>query len=324
MDMPISPDRAIALRGILFALAGSAVLSVNDVSVKFLAGSYALHQVILTRSVIGIVVVILLVMLSGQGVGSLRTARWSEHLLRVGFVMISNVTYFLGLAALPLADAVAIAFVSPLIVTALSVLVLRERVGPWRWGAVAVGMIGVVVMLRPGVAAFRPAALLVLISALCYASTHMMTRRMKATESAFALNFYVQLGFIVVSGLMGLSVGDGRFGGSANPSLAFLLHEWVWPPAVDWPVFLATGLSVAFGGLMIAQAYRLCEAALVAPFEYAAMPLAIMWGVLVFGTWPDAVAWWGIALICGAGLFTLWRETRKKRGKPDAAGSSDL
>lgn len=319
----VSIDPSIVLRGILLALAGSAVLSVNDVSIKFLSGSYALHQVILTRSGIGIVAVVLIVIASGQGVRSLRTARWREHLVRVSFVMVSNVSYFLGLAALPLADAVAIAFVGPLIVTTLSVLVLREKVGPWRWGAVAVGMVGVVVMLRPGADAFRPAALLVLLSALCYASTHMMTRRMRATESAFALNFYVQCGFIVVSTTMGLSVGDGRFAGSANPSLAFLLHAWVWPPVADWPVFLATGLSVAFGGLMIAQAYRLCEAALVAPFEYAAMPLAIVWGVLVFGTWPDAVAWLGIALICGAGLFTLWRETRKKEVR-DAGRGGDL
>ena len=313
MLQTIAAQRRTTLTGILCALAGSATLSVNDVAIKFLSGSYALHQVILTRSLIAITVVVGLVLLSGQGIRALATTRARGHLLRVSFVMVSNVAYFLGLAALPLADAVAIAFVSPLLVTALSVLVLRERVGPWRWAAVLVGMAGVLVMLRPGADAFRPAALLVLISALSYASTHMMTRRMKDTESAFALNFYVQVGFIIVSTTMGLAVGDGRFAGSANPSLAFLFHQWVWPPLEDWPIFLATGLSVATGGLLISQAYRLCEAGLVAPFEYAAMPLAIGWGVLVFSTWPDTTAWVGIALICGAGLFTLWRETRRKR-----------
>jgi drug/metabolite transporter (DMT)-like permease len=226
--------------------------------------------------------------------------------------MVSNVAYFLGLAALPLADAVAIAFISPLLVTVLSVLVLGEKVGPRRWAAVGVGLLGVIIMLRPGSGVFQPAAILILISALSYAATHMMTRRMKETESAFALNFYVQIGFLIVSATMGLFVGDGHLAGSANPSLAFLFREWVWPPTGDWPAFLATGLSVAVGGMLLSQAYRTNEAALIAPFEYAAMPLAIFWGVIVFGTWPDRVAWIGIVLIIGAGMYTLWRETRRK------------
>jgi drug/metabolite transporter (DMT)-like permease len=166
--------------------------------------------------------------------------------------------------------------------------------------------------MRPGAGVIQPATVLVVISALCYAASHMMTRRMRETESAFTLSFYVQCGFVVVSVTMGLVAGDGKFAGSADPSLAFLLRPWVWPAATDWLAFAATGLSVAIGALMVSQAYRLCEAGLVAPFEYAGMPMAIFWGALVFGTWPDATAWAGIALICGAGLYTLWRETARR------------
>jgi drug/metabolite transporter (DMT)-like permease len=117
---------------------------------------------------------------------------------------------------------------------------------------------------------------------------------------------------------MGLVVGDGHLAGSADASLAFLFREWIWPPVADWPWFLATGLSVAIGGLMVSQAYRMLEAALVAPFEYTAMPLAILWGVVIFGTYPDLTAAAGIALICGAGLYTLWRETVRR--KKDVTG----
>ncbi len=315
---PLSPPSAKAdpvrtpLIGILFALCGSATLSVNDVAIKSLSESYALHQVILVRSLIGLVVLAVLMLVSRSDFRQLITRRPRGQLLRVTFVMVSNVAYFLGLAALPLADAVAIAFVSPLLVTVLSTLVLGERVGPRRWAAVAVGLLGVVVMLRPGSGVFQPAAILILVSAFCYASTHMMTRRMKDTESAFALNFYVQIGFVLVSSTMGLMVGDGHLSGSANPSLAFLFRDWIWPPVADWPAFLATGLSVAVGGMLLSQAYRTNEAALIAPFEYAAMPLAIFWGVTVFGTWPDAIGWLGIVLIVGAGMYTLWRETRRR------------
>lgn len=294
--------------GLLAAIGGASTLSINDVAIKALSGGYALHQVILTRSTISLLFLLGFMGLAG-GFRQMLTRRPRGHLLRVSLVMISNITYFLGLAALPLADAVAIAFVSPLVVTLLSVVVLGESVGPRRWAAVVVGLVGVIVMMRPGAGALQPAAVLVFLSAFSYASTHMMTRQMRETESAATLNFYVQCGFILVSGAMGLTVGDGHLAGSADPSIAFLFREWVWPPPGDWPIFLATGLSVAIGGLLVSQAYRLCEAALVAPFEYAGMPLAIFWGVTAFGQWPDLTAWAGIALICGAGLYMLWRET---------------
>ncbi len=311
----VAPPRAArtALIAIGCVLTGSLVLSVNDMAMKHLSADYALYQVILIRALVGMTSIMILIGVTGTGYRQLFTLRGRAHMLRVGFVLVSNVTYFLGLAALPLADAVATAFVAPLIVTAMSVVVLGEKVGPRRWAAVAVGLIGVLVMLRPGSGAVRPAALLVLVSACCYASTHMMTRRMKDTESAFALNFYVQIGFLTLSCLMGLALGDGRFAGSPNPSWAFLLRAWHWPAPGDWVWFLAVGLSVAVGGLLVSQAYRLAEAALIAPFEYAAMPMAIFWGVVIFGRWPDLTAWVGIALICGAGLYTLWRETRARR-----------
>ena len=299
-----------ALTAILFALAGSMVFSINDVAIKWLSGTYALHQVILTRAVIGMAFLFALMALLRVPFRSLMTVRPRGHLLRVVFVVISNVTYFLGLAALPIADAVAISFVSPLMLTVLSVVVLGEKVGPRRWAAVGAGLLGVIIMVRPGAGVLQPAALLVLISAICYAATNLMTRHMKATESAFSLQFYVQCGFIIVCTLMGLTVGDGRFAGSGNASLAFLLRGWVWPAMADWPAFLACGLAVSVGGLMIGQAYRMGEAGLVAPFEYISVPIAVIWGAAVFGTLPDAWGWVGIALIVGAGLYTMWRETR--------------
>lgn len=310
---PLLPPVNPTLTGILLALGGSVTLSINDVAIKFLSGDYPLHQVILFRACIGLAFLAALIRLSGQSFALFATRRPLDHLIRVSIVMVSNVTYFLGLAALPLADAVAVAYVSPLIVTLMSVILLGEKVGPRRWAAVTVGMVGVLVMLRPGSGVIAPAAILVLVSAVCYASSHMMTRRMRETESAITLSFYVQCGFVVVSLSMGFVAGDGKFAGASDPSLAFLFRPWVWPAPTDLPAFVATGLAVAVGGLMVSQAYRLCEAGLIAPFEYAGMPMAIFWGAMIFGTWPDLTAWVGIALICGAGLYTLWRETIRRQ-----------
>ena len=319
---PLTQKTSIA--GVLFALGGSVTLSVNDLAIKALSGTYALHQVILIRAVISLAIILAVIWASRTGFRQLATLRRKEHLFRVSVVMISNVTYFLGLAALPLADAVATSFIAPVLVTLMSALVLAERVGPRRWAAVAVGLVGVLVMVRPGEGVIQPAAILVLISAFCYASSHMMTRRMRDTESAMTLNFFVQCGFVVVSATMGLWVGDGHLSGSQNASLAFLFRPWILPATADLWAFVATGLAVGIGGLMMSQAYRTSEAALIAPFEYIGMPMAIVWGILMFQTWPDRTACIGIALICGAGLYTLWRETMRKKDVDVAAPSGDL
>ena len=309
---PPADLRRLTLIGILCAVGASFAFSINDMAIKALSGDYALHQVMLFRSLIGMTFLLVCVMPFYGGLRTLRTNRLGANLLRATFVVASNLFYFLGLAALPLADTSAIFFVAPLLITALSVPFLGEHVGPRRWTAVAVGLVGVIIMLRPG-GAMAVAVFLPLASALAYACMHMMTRHMKGTEGAVTMTFYVQALFILVSAAMGLAFGDGRFADQSDLSLAFLFRPWVWPPAGDWLVFLATGLGSAIGGLLIAQAYRLGEAGLIAPFEYTAMPLAIFWGLVVFGEWPLPTAWIGIALICGSGLYIGWRETMKRR-----------
>lgn len=295
--------------GAAYALAAVTCFSFNDVGIKFLSDQYALHQVVFIRAVIGITAFTVFVMPFAGGLSLLRTRRPVVHLIRGFCVVGANMCLFLGLAALPIADAVAVFFVSPLVITVFSVIFLHETVGPRRWGAIAVGFIGVLVIVKPGTAAFQLASLLPIAAAFLYASLHMLTRKIGGTESAPTMAFYIQLTFIVASLAIGLGLGDGRFAGMGHPSLEFLFRAWVIPEPGDYPIFAMLGISAMLGGLCISQAYRLSEAAFAAPFEYVAMPMAIMWGVTVFGTWPDRSAWIGIALIIGSGLYLLWRES---------------
>ncbi|GGL62794.1 DMT family transporter [Wenxinia marina] len=307
-----------ALLGPLSAALAVTAFSINDLCIKMMSGDYALHQVVLIRSTIGLAA-LLAVLVPTLGLAALRPNRPFMHLARGLCVVFANTCFFLGLAALPLAEGVALFFVSPLVIAVFSVIFLRETVGPWRWAAIALGLVGVVIVLRPGTEAFRPAALLPILAAFGYASLHMLTRRIGATESAAAMAVSIQTVFIVVSGVIGLSLGHGAFAGSGDPSIAFLLRGWVWPAAADWPVLALIGLASATGGYFIGQAYRLGEAALVAPFEYLAMPLAMIWGIAFFAEWPDGTALAGIALILGSGLFMIWREARARRpALPDA------
>lgn len=298
--------------GALCAVVSVVFFSINDVTIKFLSGGYALHQVVLIRSIIGLLVIVAVIAPLTTGRAIARTKKLKMHMLRGLCVVFANMSFFLGLAAMPLADAVAIFFISPLVITLFSVLFLGEIVGPRRWAAIAVGFIGVLVMMRPGTQAFQVASLLPLVAAVCYAGLHTLTRRIGSTESAATMAFYIQIMFIIVGISFGLIVGDGRFGDQSDPSLAFLFRAWSWPLVADYPIFLIIGVGIAAAGYLISQAYRVAEASYVAPFEYLALPMAVVWGMVIFDEFPDIWDYVGMALILGAGLFMVWREARTK------------
>ncbi len=311
-----APEQGSNTMGAICALTAILCFSFVDLGIKLLSEGYALHQVVFLRSLVsGAVFLCVILPLSG-GWSALRTRRPGAHLLRGVFIVCANVCLFLGLAALPIADAVAIFFVSPLAIAAMSVVFLGERVGPRRWAAIVLGLIGVLLIVQPGTEAFQPASLLPAISALLYGAMHMVTRKVRATESATTMTFYVILTFLISSAIIGFSIGDGRFAGGAHPALEFLLRAWAPVARADLWIIVMLGVAGVTGSWLISQAYRLSEAAFAAPFEYAAMPISIFWGVAFFDTWPQLNAWAGIVLIVGSGLYMLWRENAAGKPRP--------
>lgn len=285
-----------------------ACFSTKDVLIKSFSDTYALHQIVLIRSVIALAIVLLVVLWSPEGLRLLATRRLGSHIVRAFFVVAANMTFFLALAALPLADAVAVFFISPLVITVFSVVFLGESVGPRRWTAILVGFVGVLVIVRPGTQAFQIAALLPMLAAVCYAALNTMTRTLGQTEPTARLVFYIQVVFVFVALGFGLVAGDGRFEVTDEPSLSFLLRAWRWPEPADALPLAAIGLVVTGGAWLISRAYSVAEAGLVAPFEYIALPLAVLWGIVLFGEWPDIWTWCGITLILGSGMYLVWRE----------------
>ena len=298
--------------GALCAAIAVVFFSINDTAIKFLSGGYPLHQVVLIRSTLGLIIIVAIIAPLTDGWAIARTKRLKAHMLRGRCVVFANMTFFLGLAAMPLADAVAIFFISPLVITVFSVFFLGESVGPRRWVAIAIGLTGVLIMMRPGTDAFQIASLLPLVAAFCYAAVHINTRRIGGTVSAATMAFYIQILFILDSVAVGLAVGDGRFGDQSDPSLAFLFRAWIWPVPADYPVFLIIGIGIAAAGYLISQAYRVTEASFIAPFEYLALPMSVAWGMLIFDEFPDGLDYLGMAFILGAGLFTIWREAKAR------------
>jgi drug/metabolite transporter (DMT)-like permease len=316
----MSKMSAVVIAPLLGSLA-MVMFSLNDATMKVLSDGYALHQLVLIRSIVGLSVVLCIMVPLNGGFAILRTRRLGLHLVRASFVVFANLCFFLGIAVLPLADAVAIFFISPFLITIASVLFLGEVVGRRRWSAIAVGLIGVLIVLRPGTAAFQPASLFPLVAAFGYAGLHVMTRFLRDTENAVSMTFYIQVVFLLVCVLFGLAFGDGKLADQSNLSLAFLFREWTLPETVDLPLLALLGMYASVGGYCISQAYRLGEAAIIAPVEYIAMPLGILFGILLFDTWPDPMAWVGIALILTSGLYAVWREHQiQKQAEAAAAG----
>lgn len=311
------PEQSTRL-GIFFIIVGMLAISANDMLIKQLSGDYPLHQMVFVRSSVGIIFSIAILHLEG-GWHLLRTRRVLLHCLRGTAVILANLTYFAALAVMPLADATAMFFVAPLFITVLSIPILGEIVGLRRLGAVVVGFAGVLVMLRPGFGSQQESVpilvlLLPVLAAFFYAIFQIMTRLLGPESKASAMAVYVQAMFIVVSLSFYVLAGDGRYAqNTENEVLVFLLRAWAWPTPADWPYFLFLGFLAAMIGYALSQAYRLANAATIAPFEYTGMPMAIFWGWIVFGTLPDIWVWAGVLLISLSGLYVFLRERAQNR-----------
>ena len=215
--------------------------------------------------------------------------------------------------ALPLAEAIALFFVSPIFVTLLAGPLLGERVGLKSWFAVAIGFAGVLFILRPGSDLFEPAALLSLISAAAYALAMVLARRLGVSEPATVMAFYQNgaylLGALVIAGVCA-ALGLTKLG---HPSLDFLVRPWVLPTIKDFLLMAACGVIAAFAMSLLTQAYKLAEANHVTVFEYTGMIWAPLWGFLFFGESPRWMTLVGMGLIVVAGVYSLMGAAAERR-----------
>ncbi len=306
-------------RGIALVCLGMIVITVNDSIVKALSDCYPLHEIVFVRAVVALLFSLVVLRFEG-GLRALRTGRPAAHIARGLCMVVANLAFFGAIAAIPLADATALFFVAPLLITLLSIPFLGEKVGIRRFSAVAVGFVGVLIMLRPGTgelehAPDRLTLLLPVVAALAYATMQILTRKLRASAPASAMAAYIQGIFILVSLGFFIAAGDGRFAADTeNKTWLFLFRAWMWPTLGHWLLLVLLGGLSGFIAYALTQAYRLANAATLAPFEYVALPSAIVLGWLVFDHLPDRWMLLGCALIAGSGIYVYLRERQLAAG----------
>lgn len=302
---------------IVSVCAAVALATTLDAAVKWLSGDYPVHQLMVLRCIAAAPVLYVVLRLQGSTVALLHP-HWPVILAR-GLVMCSAYLAFtLAIAAMPIADAVAIYFTMPMIIAALAGPALGERVSLDRWMAIVAGFLGVVVMIRPGAAVFEPAALLAVYGAFSYAVGQLMTRWLGFGIEPALLSYYQNAIYLAVGGMMAVILGLGHFAADVHPSLGFLLRGWTMPPAPDLALMLAIGVISAIAMVLFTQAYRQAQANLVAPFEYTGLFWATLYGVLLFGDVPDLATGLGAALVVGGGLYMLRAGRRVPADRPSA------
>ncbi|MBL8095714.1 MAG: DMT family transporter [Anaerolineales bacterium] len=293
------------------------IFSLQDIAVKWIGGSYNVLEIVLIRSLVALPCTFLFLRLEGRR-GLPTTTRPVLEYARGLLLFVSFTTYMMGLAALPLAEMAAIRNSGPLMITLLSVLWLGEQVGPRRWLALGVGFLGVLLIVQPGSAAFNPGALYALLATLTYALSVMVTRRLQTTDSSATMAYFsslVYLGAAVALGPLSAVVGEQP---GADASLAFLFRAWTVPTLLDAGVMAGLGLVWAGGMYFVARAYSLAPASVVAPFEYTALLISVMWGLLLWNEVPTWLTIIGASLTVGSGLYVLYRERRQKSRAPQA------
>ena len=295
------------LKGVACMIVGCALVTFNDAILKWLTTDLPVGEIMFLRGLFVFLPIVLLAVHEG-GLHRLKIQNPRGQGLRAAIVVTGMFLFITGLSLLPIAEAIALTFAGPLFATALAVPFLGERVGWRRWTAVGAGLIGVLVMLRPGESAFVFAALLPLGAAVTGAFRDIVTRRLSVSDSSSSI-------------LMVTTVAVTLAGAVTAP------FGWQAPTWLEVGFLALAGLLLGAAQYLMIEAVRHAEIGLIAPFKYTSLIWAVMAGYIVFGSVPDIWVMVGSSIVIASGLYILHRESRLgtiRRAVPDRPESPPL
>jgi drug/metabolite transporter (DMT)-like permease len=278
----------VALRGALWMVGALVSFSVMAVSVRELLQSVGNFEILAIRSFMSLL--FLLFLLPRHGLAALRTRHFGLHVLRNVFHFGGQYAWVYAISLLPLATVFAIEFTMPVWAAVLAMIFLGERLNPGRVVMLVLGVAGVLVMLRPGMAVIQPAALVMLLGAFAYASTMIATKRLAGHDSAFAILFYMAV--------IQLPLG-----------LIPALPQWVWPGLRDLPWVVALGVVGLSAHYCMTRAFRIADAMVVVPIDFLRLPLIAVVGALAYGEPLDLAIMVGAAVIFAGTFYSIRRES---------------
>jgi drug/metabolite transporter (DMT)-like permease len=291
-----SSSRQRPILGIALKLASVVLFAGMTLCIKFLGTDIPSGQTIFARGVISMLVVALIAWQTNQ-LHLLRTRNLRSHALRSLSGTASMFCLFTAVPMIPLADLTAISFTAPMFLTVLAMVFLGERIHRFRWTALGVGFVGVLIMIGPHLSfagAASLGALIALGAALFSAIAMTFLRSMSAGEHALTITFYFSLTFTVCAALTSI-------------------QGWPLPTSTQWLLIILAGLFGVFGQLLMTYSYRHAEASTIAPLDYTNMIMAVILGYVFFDEIPSVSVWVGAPLVVGAGLIILWREYYLKK-----------
>jgi S-adenosylmethionine uptake transporter len=298
--MPMRPFRVgypalpPAVEAALLMAFGAICVAVQNALIRVVSADVHTFEVVFFRNLFGLLA--MLPLLGGVGLGMFRAQSPGRLLLMSTWHLLGMVCYFLALVYLPIAEVTALAFSKPLFATVGAALVLHEIVRARRWSAVALGLVGVLIVLQPGTQAISPYAALVLLGALLGAATSLMIKRLTATEAVSTIVWYQALFATVLA-------------------LPLCLLQWRTPDSTGWLLLLSIGALGTLSWLTMTRAFFLADASAVVPFEFLRLPFAALVAYLWFAEVPSAWTWIGGAVIFGATAYIAEREARLARNR---------
>lgn len=304
-----------AANGAIILVFGLFLFSIQDIIIKHFSSHYSVLQIVFFRGLIALGLFGLFFRFTREKIAL--TSRRPGLMIARGLLGFSSYTsYYLAVAAMPLAEVVSITFTMPLLVTAMSALILREKVGFRRWSAVAIGFIGVLIILSPS-GEFNPLAVVfAFIAALTYASQTILTRFLGDHDHPMTIAFNAILIFTLASGLISLLLLSGLISvSSEHPSLAFFGRAWNLPTDIDFVLMLVIGLIAAVGFYCLSGAYCSAEASAIAPFEFTYILWAVMFGYLFWNEVPSLTTILGVFILISSSLYIWYRERQIQRSE---------
>ena len=277
-----------SLRGVLCMLGGALSLTINDAMAKYLTQSYPVGQVMALRG-LSIIMLLIAFLFFMNNLKALKIFSWKGHLLRAGTMTGSTFFFITGLSLLPITDAIAIAFVAPILSAILGVIILREAVSWKRWVAIFVGFFGVIIILQPASDAFKIAAIAPMGAAAFGAARDVITRAISGSENSLSILFTSML-MITVAGFLTYPLGW---------SAVKLSHIWI---------FITSSLLVGLAQYLMIEAFRLGEVALISPFKYSSLLWATLISLVIWDDLPSKNVVLGAFILILSGIYLLKNE----------------